>query len=137
MKTTTIAGGLLREARQALKLTLQEVGDGMDPPVSASYICDVEFGRRPPTPDRVPQFAKLLKLSASTVNAVYRDAEILPKEVAQQLSRAPEIWGANFKALVPLLAEAAEALRANQPKLAARLEKAARLPSPREKASTR
>lgn len=138
MKTTTIAGGLLRDARKALKMTLKAVGEGLDPPVSASYICDVEFGRRPPTAERVPQFAKLLKLSASTVHEIYRDAEALPEDVARRLSKVPELWSANFKALVPLLPEAAEAaLRANQPDLAARLEKAAGRSLPRGKPSTR
>lgn len=136
MKTTS-AGGLLRNARLTRKMTLKEVGEGLDPPVSAAYISDVELGRRPPTAERIPQFSKVLHLNPTDTRELYQAASVLPEGLSERLSKAPEIWDANFKALVPALREAVAALRKSQPGLAGQLEKAAKLPSLREKASTR
>lgn len=136
MKTTS-AGGLLRDARQAREMTLKEVGEGLDPPVSAAYVSDVELGRRPPTAERLPQFARVLRMDPSGTRDLYRAAGVLPDGLSERLSKAPELWDANFKSLVTVIPEAINALRKSQPGLAGQLEKAAKLPSPREKPSTR
>lgn len=134
---TTIAGGLLRDARQRLNMTLKEVGENLDPPVSAAYVSDVELGRRTPTSERLPQFIVALKLDVKASRDLYRAVGVLPEGLTERLSKAPELWDANFRALVPALSEAISALRAGKPALAAQLEKAAKLPSLREKTSTR
>lgn len=136
MKTTS-AGGLLRDARQARGMTLKEVGQGLDPPVSAAYVSDVELGRRPPTAERLPQFAKVLRMDPSGTRELYRGAGVLPDGLSERLAKAPELWDANFKSLVTVIPEAINALRKSQPGLAEQLEKAAKLPSLREKPSTR
>jgi transcriptional regulator with XRE-family HTH domain len=118
-------------------MTLKEVGEELDPPVSAAYVSDVELGRRPPTAERLPQFAKALRMGPDTVRELYRRAGLFPDGLSERLGKAPEIWDANFKSLVDTLPKAILALRDTQPELAAQLEKAAKLTSPREKASTR
>lgn len=136
MKTTT-AGGLLRDARQALELTLKAVGEGLDPPVSAAYVSDVELGRRPLTAERLPQFIKVLKLDAKASRKLYCAAGILPDSLSTKISKAPELWDANFKALAVVLPDAISALRSIKPAIATQLENAANIASLRENTSTR
>jgi hypothetical protein len=136
MKTTT-AGGLLRDARQALELTLKAVGECLDPPVSAAYVSDVELGRRPLTAERLPQFIKVLKLDAKASRKLYCAAGILPDSLSTKISKAPELWDANFKALAVVLPDAISALRSIKPAIATQLENAANIASLRENTSTR
>ena len=100
--TTTNAGGLLRAARLARKLTLKEVGAGLDPPVSAAYVSDVELGRRPATAERLPQFTKILNLSGADRHELFRSAGLLPDDLKRRLLEVPEAWVIDFKRVVKL-----------------------------------
>ena len=91
------AGGLLREARQRLNLTQTQVGNALK--VTCAYISDTELGKRNVPVNRVPQFAKVLKLSPEETTRLYKEARVLPEGVKERLQKAPGLWEADFSQL--------------------------------------
>jgi transcriptional regulator with XRE-family HTH domain len=88
------AGGLLREARKRLNLTQTEVGNALK--VTCAYISDTELGKRSVPVYRIPQFAKVLKLSSEEITRLYKQAGVLPEGVKERLQKAPGLWEADF-----------------------------------------
>lgn len=98
-------GGLLRTARQNKELTLREVSEKVG--VSVALVSDVELNRRDIPIARIPAFIKALQLDHKESASIYRALGVLPDDVVKRLLRTPEIWYADFEALVKHVTPAA------------------------------
>lgn len=102
---TGTAGDILRAARKRAHLTQTEVGKRLPGNVTATYVSDLERGRRPLTAERIPQFIRVLKLTREEAYAVYQGAGILPDDVLSRFLREPRIWDLDFKAVAAMAPE--------------------------------
>lgn len=87
-------GEILRSVREKRGMTLKDVAEHVG--VSVAFVCDVELGRRPLTLERLPRFAKALKLTPAATVPLYQAAGVLPESVVRSVLRNPSLWGPPF-----------------------------------------
>ena len=73
-------------------MTLEAAGEALDPPVTASYLSEVELGHRPCPAERLEALCKLYKLDDAGARAVYVAAGVLPPKTYRAVLRAPQTW---------------------------------------------
>jgi hypothetical protein len=73
-------------------VTLEAAGGALDPPVTASYLSEVERGKRPCPAKRLEALCALYKLDDESKRAVYVAAGVLPPKTYKAVLRAPKTW---------------------------------------------
>lgn len=85
-------GEVLRGSRQAANITLEAAGAALTPPVTASYLSEVELGKRPCPAKRLAALCKLYKLDDEGKRAVYVAAGVLPPKTYAAVLKKPKTW---------------------------------------------
>lgn len=73
-------------------MTLEEAGAALNPPVTASYLSEVERGKRPCPARRLEALCALYKLDDEGKRAVYVAAGVLPPKTYKAVLRASKTW---------------------------------------------
>lgn len=73
-------------------MTLARAGAALTPPVSFSYLSEVEHGKRPCPPKRIDALAKLYEMRPGARAAVFIAAGVLPPAVRRRVLAHPETW---------------------------------------------
>lgn len=73
-------------------MTLEEAGAALNPPVTASYLSEVERGKRPCPARRLEALCAPYKLDDEGKRAVYVAAGVLPPKTYKAVLRAPKTW---------------------------------------------
>lgn len=84
MPNETIFPETLRTARTACRLTLLQLGQSCG--VSAGYVCDMEQGRRTPSPQTIERLAVALHIDRELL---YAAACVVPPELLAYLVQSP------------------------------------------------
>lgn len=85
-------GKALRNARYAAEMTLQEAGSALNPPVSVSYLSEVELGSRPCPTRRLAELVQLYKLDETKQRTLFVTARRLPPKTYKNILKSPETW---------------------------------------------
>jgi len=93
-------GAMLRKARQDKEMSLRGLGGNTG--VSVAYLCDVEFGRRSFSPERLREISQAVGMTEGARLKLFVTANMLPPAVRERVAKSPKTWGYDAQRLLQL-----------------------------------
>lgn len=111
-------GVMLRKARTDREVSLRGLSGTTG--VSVAYLCDLEYGRRSFSPERLREISTAVGMDEPTRLKLFVAAKMLPPAVRERTLKAPKTWSYDPQKLLTLALDL-KRRAANDPELCAEL----------------